>query len=53
MISVVILNLIDKALEATSHQRFSEEEARRSVSDLALAMKMLVNNLAAEVGDGK
>ena len=53
MVTIQIRELIDKALKASGGLRFSEEDSRYAVSNLALALQMLVNTLDIEIGDHK
>jgi hypothetical protein len=53
MVTIEQQNLVDKALEYSSHEKFTEEDARAAISCLALALKILIHTLAAEVGDHK
>jgi hypothetical protein len=46
-----IQRLLDEVLGLSSHSRYSDETNRQCVGKLALAIKMLVNNLTAEEGD--
>jgi hypothetical protein len=48
---IEILKQIDDVFDLTSRERFSEEDAKRAIVKLALALKMAVNIFMAEEGD--